>query len=187
MRIPATYPMDIVSFRRLAFFCCMLFLGVCPTRSMGEVYQWTDPNGTINFADNLSWVPDAVLNSSQWIVRRDLVAPAPLLDFQDSPEVSTAPYAEAPVAANDAPQASPPVGVPHTVVYAPQTTTIVVYPSASYGGFRKKPRHSRNHEPRGDLTSHGFGQNRYIHPSARTGTPRLAIHPEAVRSTPRQR
>ncbi len=150
-----------------------LLLWVSPAFSIGEVYQWTDPSGVINFSDNLNSVPEALRESPQLIVRRDLFVHETFVDpaaQQHDPQESRF---EPP-----APQ-SHPVEFKPTIIYSPQITTNIVVINSGIGRVRRRP--FPVHRPHGPSFGRNFKGRQYIHPEVRSGRPRQYIHPEASR------
>ncbi len=153
----------LIAIRWLAPIVC-LFLWLSPVFSMGEVYQWTDPNGVIHFTDNFHLVPETVRNSSQLIIRKDFFAPRSLSEPLAPPEFSQPLSVGPKVLDTGNTSASVPVKASLTVIDAPQpSTTIVVVRSGSRRTMRLKKgkRSSRLHRHTRRSFSRRLGKARF--------------------------
>ena len=149
-----------------------LLLWVSPAFSIGEVYQWTDPSGVLNFSDNLNSVPEALRESPQLIVRRDLF----IHETATDPAAQQA-YPQETRIEQTEPQPHP-VEFNQTNIYNPPTTSIIVVNS----GFRRvRKRPFPVYRPHGPSFGRKLKGRQYIHPEAHSGRRRQYIHPEAYR------
>jgi len=137
------------------------------------VYQWTDPSGVINFSDNLDSVPEALRESPQLIVRRDL--------FVHETPVDPAGQQAYPQESRFDPIAPPshPIEFNPTIIYSPQTTTNIVVVNSGIRRVRRRP--FPVHRPHGLSFGRKFKGRHYIHSEAHSGRRRQYIHPEAYR------
>jgi len=149
-----------------------LLLWVSPTLSI-EVYQWTDPSGVINFSDNLNSVPEALRESPQLIVRRDLFVHE-ILAVPAAQQV----YPQERSFEPPAPR-SHPVDYAPPIIYSPQTTTNIIVVNSGIGRVRRRP--FPVHRRHGPSFARKFKGRQYIHPEAHSGRRRQYIHPEAFR------
>ena len=153
-----------------AVVCLMLW--VSPGFSMGDVYQWKDSSGVLNFSDNLNSVPEAIIDSKQLIVRKGffvhetLAAPVAQQNFTHETRVDpTVPR-------------SYPVEFNQTIINNPPTTSIIVV-NSGISRVRKRP--FPGHRRYGRSFKRKFKGLQYIHPEARSGGRIQYIHPEAYR------
>jgi len=162
----------LIVIKWMGSLACLL-LWVSPVFSIGEVYQWTDPSGVINFSDNLNSVPETLRESPQLIVRRDFFVHETLANpaaQQYDPQESRFEPA--------APQ-SHPVEFNPTIIYSPQTTTNIVVVNSGIRRVRRRPFPVHRHH--GPSFERKFKGRQYIHPEAHSGRRRQYIHPEAYR------
>ena len=155
---------------------CVLLWGATAFSQVIDVYQWTDSNGVINFTDNLKLVPDAIRDSPELIVRKDLFVfdtPSSLATDQLYPQKS-----------RFGPPELKPYPVQHSPninIYPPDPVTNVIVVNS---GFRRvKKRHFPTFGHRGRSFRKNKLGRQYIHPEARSGNRTQYIHPEASRQT----
>jgi hypothetical protein len=129
-----------------------------------EIYQWTDTNGVIHFADRLNWVPATVRNSSSFIVRKDLAVSEKITELNHTTPESLVNPAVEPLL-----EAAPNRAEPATVIYAPQEVTIVVVNSETRHFKQPSCSHCK------PVFRPDFNNRQYIHPSAFDGGPRQPI------------
>jgi hypothetical protein len=151
---------------------CLLLWVATASSQVIDVYQWTDSRGVINFTDNLKSVPEAIRDSPQLIVRKDLFV-------HETPA--------SPTAQNYYPQeirfepTAPPshsVEFNQTIINNPPTTSIIVV-NSGIRRVRRRPFLVPRHHGRSFRRK--FKGRQYIHPEAHSGRRRQYIHPEAFR------
>jgi hypothetical protein len=164
----ASHKDSLIVIKWMGPLACLL-LWVSPALSI-EIYQWTDPRGIINFTDNLKSVPEAIRDSPQLIVRKDLFiheTPANPASQQAYPQVTRIEQTE--------PQPHS-VEFNQTIINYPPTTSIIVV-NSGIRRVRKRPFPvHRKHGPSFARKSSKGGQ--YIYPGAHS---RQYIHPKASR------
>ncbi len=151
---------------------CLLLWVATASSQVIDVYQWTDSKGVINFTDNFKLVPEALRDSPQLIVRKDLF-------IYDPPPLPATQQVYPQKSGFESTKPEPyPVQYRPTINYSPEPSTVIVVNS----GFRRvRKRHfpSYGHHRR-SFAETSKGQQ-YIHPEAHSGQRRQYIHPEAFR------
>lgn len=148
-----------------------LFLLIFAPSAAGELFQWTDPQGTIHFTDSFLSVPASARMSSDFTIRRDWGTTE--LSVQSLPE----PAPNLPVPETPRPPEARSDQITQLIHYNPQQITIVQVTNIV-----------RRREPKPTpipAAKRSFDDRRFIHPSVFGGGPQQYIHPEVLSSSRR--
>jgi hypothetical protein len=157
------------------FFSCLFLLIFAPSAA-GQLFQWTDFQGTVHFTDNFLAVPESVRRSSDLLIRHDWGRSEVSAQSTSEP-FSTEPAPNVPVPETPRPPEGKADPVNQIIYYRPQQITIVQITKIV-----------RSREP--ELTptpraKRSFDDRQFIHPSVFGGSPQPHIHPEVLSSSRR--
>lgn len=167
----------MVKSRKLELILWM-FLLLFPTHSSGEVFQWTDPRGTIHLTDNPQSIPDSLRGSPSLIIRHDFEVKGAASGFLEQPSVvNDQPTPPQPDAASlpDPPQEK--VASPNTQDYSQHINIVnIVVVNSVVHQIRKHP--CPTSENCQGVFRPNFDDRQYIHPSVFNGGSRQFIQPD---------
>lgn len=155
---------------QLPFFTWLFLLIFAPSAA-GELFQWTDLQGTIHFTDNFLSVPESARRSSDFMIRRDW-GTRELTAQSTSEPLSTEPAPNLPRPETRRPPEAKSDPITQLTYYHPQNITIVQI---------TKIVHKKNPNLPAAVTR-SFDDRRFIHPSVFSGSPQPYIHPEVLSS-----